>query len=155
MIELKPGITPEHLAELYSDELVSRICDDDQPMYPVFHELATYLSAFVSGRFVGAYLAIRYSACEYEVHTLLMKPATKASRELGRQLLDWCFSDKNVLRVTGYIREGLQSAINHCLKMGFKHEGFRREAVRCSGVPRGIHIMGITRTEWAHHEFNR
>lgn len=149
MIELKPGITPENLAVLYADPFVSRICDDDQPMYPVFHELATYLSAFVDGEFVGAYLAIRYSACEYEVHSLLMKPAKKASRELGRQLLAWCFSDKNVLRVTGYIREGLQSAINHCLKMGFKREGYRHDAVRLNGIPLGIHVMGITRREWA------
>ncbi len=148
MIALSEGITPENLAQIYADPFMSRIADDGQQMYPVFHELAQYLSAWIDGVFVGAYLVIRYSPTEYEAHSLLMRAATKQSRALGALLLEWIFGHDSVLRVTGYIRDGLTSAINHCLLMGFTYEGFRRNAVLYNGIPTGIHILGITRQEW-------
>jgi len=148
MIALSEGITPEHLAQTYTDPLMSRVSDDGQQMYPVFHELAQYLSAWVDDVFVGAYLVIRYSRFEYEAHSLLTTKATLHARKLGALLLEWVFGHDEVLRVTGYIRDGLTSAINHCLRMGFVREGFRRNAVLCNGVPTGIHILGITREDW-------
>ncbi|MNR28899.1 hypothetical protein D3C85_1462480 [compost metagenome] len=63
-------------------------------------------------------------------------------------MLDWVFSQPGVLRVTGYVREGIQTAVNHCLKMGFAYEGFRRDALLVNGEPKGIHILGLTRKEW-------
>lgn len=148
MIALSEGITPEHLAQIYSDPIMSRVADDGQQMYPVFHELAQYLSAWVDDVFVGAYLVIRYSEFEYELHSLLTKKGTRHSRKLCALLLEWTFSHDRVLRATGYIREGLTSMVNHCLRMGFVREGFRRNAVLCNGVPTGIHILGITREDW-------
>ena len=53
------------------------------------------------------------------------------------------------MRLTGYIREGIQTAVNHCLKMGFKYEGFRRDALLVNGELKGIHILGLTRREWS------
>lgn len=149
MIELTEGITDENLAALYADPLISRIGDDDQPAVPVSHPLLKYLSAWVCGQFVGAYIVIEFTAREYEIHSLLMRNATRHSRELGRLVLGWAFRHESIMRVTGYIREGINSAVNHCLKMGFTYEGFRRSALMVDGKPRGVHILGMTREEWS------
>lgn len=148
MISLTEGISTENLAKLYADSFVSRVGDDGRAFYPVFHPLAIYLSAWSSDRFVGAYLVIRFTDFEYEAHSLLMRSATSCSRELGRLFLDWAFSNQAVLRVTGYVREDLHSAKNHCIKMGFSYEGFRRDALLVNGTPKGIHVLGITRKDW-------
>lgn len=148
MVELTEGIRPEHLYILYSDSLISRVGDDDSPAAPVFHPLAKYLSAWVDGEFVGAFLAIRYSECEIEIHNLLTMRAVKHCRVLSRMCLEWVFTRHPVSRVTGYIREGIPSAVNHCRKVGLREEGFRRDAIRVGGKLEGLHVMGITRKEW-------
>lgn len=149
MISLSEGITPENLATLYSDPLIARTGDDHCPAYPVFHPLATYLSAWVDGVFAGAYLIIKFSATEFESHSFLMRSATRSSRAFGSMLLAWVFGNDGVMRLTGYVREGLESARNHCLRMGFKQEGFRRDALLVNGEPKGIYVMGITRKDWS------
>lgn len=149
MISLTEGISPEHLAVLYFDPLIARTGDDYSKAQPVFHPLAVYLSAWIGDWFVGAYLVIRYSDTEYEAHSFLRRPATPYARVFGQLLKDWVFSHVEVLRLTGYVREGLESARNHCLKMGFTQEGFRRDALRVNGQPKGLYVMGITRKEWA------
>ena len=148
MIELTEGITPENLHAIYSSPKNARVGNDGQAMYPVFHPLALYLSAWVNGVFSGAYLTIRYSDFEYEVHSLLSRRAVMQSRNFGRLLLGWVFSHYPVTRCTGYIAEGIESARNHCLNMGFKQEGFRRDAIMVNGKPKGLYVMGITRSEW-------
>lgn len=148
MVSLEEGISLEHLTELYADPFVARIADDDSPFGPVSHPLAAYLSAYVNGAFVGAYLVIRFSEREYEAHSLLMRSATRYSRALGELLIEWVFSHPNVMRLTGYIRQDIMTAVNHCLRMGFGYEGFRRNALMVSGEPMGIHVLGLTREEW-------
>ncbi|MOA45809.1 hypothetical protein D3C78_1682460 [compost metagenome] len=115
---------------------------------PIAHPLVTYLSAFHGDEFIGAYLVVRFSDCEYEAHSLLMRKATPYSRKIGELLIEWVFGHQGVLRLTGYVREGIQTAVNHCLKMGFKYEGFRRDALLVNGEPKGIHVLGLTRKEW-------
>lgn len=146
-IRLSEGISPEHLVDIYTDKFISRIAHDLRPHYPVFSEHAVYVSAFVDGKFVGAYLAIESTQIELEVHSLLKKTATPYSRELGRAFLLWCFSKPYIRRLTGYILEGFESARNHCLKMGFTLEGVKRNAFLISGKPRNVYIMGILREE--------
>lgn len=148
MVALDEGITAENLTRLYADKFVARVQDDGQEFAPISHPLVTYLSASVDGEFVGAYVVVKFSEFECEAHSFLMKSATEYSRALGELLLDWVFSQPGVLRVTGYVREGIQTAVNHCLKMGFTHEGFRRDALLVNGEPKGIHILGLTRKEW-------
>lgn len=148
MIELTEGISGENLAALYADPLIARTGDDDNPAAPVSHPLLKYLSAWVDGQFVGAYIAIEFTRREYELHSLLLRKATRHSRDLGRLVLAWAFGHEHTMRVTGYIREGIESAVNHCLKMGFTYEGFRRDALMVNGEPKGIHILGLTRKEW-------
>jgi hypothetical protein len=148
MVSLEEGITPENLADLYADPLIARIGSDGYPAAPVNHPLVSYLSARVNGEFVGAYIVVRFSRTEYEAHSLLQMKSVRYARAIGSLLIEWVFSHPEVLRLTGYIREGLTSAVNHCLKMGFAYEGFRRDALKVDGLPAGIHILGLTRKEW-------
>lgn len=148
MVSLEEGISVKNLMSLYADPFIHRIGDDGMKVEPIDHPLVTYLSAFRGNEFVGAYIVVRFSDFEYEAHSLLTKKAVPVSRALGCLLIEWVFSHDNVMRLTGYVREGIQTAVNHCLKMGFKYEGFRRDALLVNGEPKGIHVLGLTRREW-------
>ena len=146
-VGLKVGITDEQLNQVYADPYITRVAPDDRSMAPVIHPLATYLSAFVNGRFVGAFLAIRYTQHEIESHALLTRAALRHSRQLGDAFLTWAFM-QDVMRVTAHIYEYLGSAKNYCLKLGFQEEGFRRCAVVKDGRAVGVYTLGIIRQEW-------
>lgn len=146
-VKLTVGITDQHLREVYSDPYVTSIAADGRALKPVSHPLATYLSAWIDNRFVGAFLAIRYTEHEIESHALLTKGALKQSRELGDMFLSWAFQ-QGVMRVTAHVYEYLKSAKNYCLKLGFKEEGFRRCAAVKDGKAVGVYLLGITRQEW-------
>lgn len=141
------GITTEHLYEVYSDSYIARVGHDHRSAAPIFHPNVTYLSAWVGDKFAGAFMSIKQSAVEFELHALLKRASIKHSRELGRAFLAWAFSHP-ILRVTAYIIEGLESAKNYCLKLGFKEEGCRRCACVQDGIVKNVYILGMTREEW-------
>ena len=145
---LTERITAEHLAELYSDKYIQNVEHDDRPAYPVFHPLAQYLSAWSNNEFAGAFLVITQSKYELELHALLKKEFLSKSRELGKECIDWAFSNPEVLRVTAYVIEGLEMAKNYCLKIGFKLEGTRRKACKVNGEIKDVYVMGLIRDEW-------
>lgn len=147
-IFLREGITPEHLQEVYSDPFIARAAHDSRPFQPVNHPLASYLTATVGGNFAGAFLAIRASNFEIDVHALLKQEFAQESRALGLEFLKWAFSIKDVQRVSANICQGLESVRNYCLKLGFKQEGFKRQAVSRHGEIGGIYMMGITKQDW-------
>lgn len=142
------GITEEHLQEVYSDPYITKVGHDHRPAAPIHHPNVTYLSAWVGEVFAGAFLVIKQSAVELELHALLKRSALKYSRMLGIQCLSWAFSQQ-ILRVTAYIIEGLTSAKNYCLKLGFKYEGCRRSACVKDGKILNVDILGMTREEWS------
>jgi hypothetical protein len=142
------GITQEHLQQVYSDSYITKVGHDGRPAAPVEHPLVTYLTARVGDQFMGAFMAIRFSSTEMELHALLHRKAVSHSRELGRAFLSWAFSHP-ILRVTAYIIEGLETAKNYCLKLGMKLEGFRREACLQNGQVKGVYILGMTRADWS------
>lgn len=141
------GISVEHLADVYSDPYIARIRTELREFGPVLHDSAQYLTATVGDEFCGAFLAIRVSSVEIDVHALLKRSAVFHSRELGLEFLRWAFSNP-ILRVTAYIVEGMESVVNYCLKLGFIREGFRRMACVKDGSIRGVHVLGITRFDW-------
>lgn len=142
------GITPEHLQEVYSDPYIARVGHDHRPFAPIYHPIATYLTAKVGCVFAGAFLAIRTSRMEIDVHALIKKDFAKHSRALGRAFVDWAFAQSGVERVSANICEGLESVRNYCMKLGFKQEGFKRRAFAKNGEIGGIYMMGITRQDW-------
>lgn len=143
------GITEEHLKEIYSDSYITKVGNDNRPASPVSHPLVTYLSAWTNNVFSGAFLIVKYSDFEYELHSLLKRAYATESRELGKKCIAWAFSHQSVLRVTAYVTEELKTVINFCKKIGFKHEGIRRDACVKNGHVLDVHILGITRKEWS------
>lgn len=150
MVELliTEGITEEHLQEIYSDPYILNVGHDQRPAAYIDHPNLKYLSAWISGKFAGAFMAIKFNALEYELHSLLKKTSIKYSRYLGKLFIDWAFSHDSVTRVTAYVIEGLGTAKNYCLKLGFIYEGAKRDACIKEGKIRKIHMLGITRAEW-------
>ena len=148
VVAVTEGASTEQLVDVYSDPFVARIAHDHRKHYPVFSPVATYLSAWVDGRFVGLYLAITASEIELDVHVMLKKKAARHSRALGAEFLAWCFSNSMIKRLTGYIPDWIPAARNHSEKMGFKYEGVRRHAHIKDGQPRDLWIMGLLREEW-------
>lgn len=141
------GITEHDLMEVYLDPYITRVGHDHRAAAPIQHPNATYLSAWVGGSFAGAFIAIKQSAVELELHALLKKSALKQSRHLGVACLAWAFAQP-ILRVTAYIIEGLESAKNYCIKLGFKEEGRRRCACVQGGVVKDVYVLGMTRQDW-------
>jgi hypothetical protein len=141
------GITQEHLQEVYSDSYIVRVGHDHRPAAPISHPNVTYLSAWIGNTFAGAFMVIKQSAVELELHALLKRSSIKHSRDLGVACLAWAFGHP-ILRVTAYIIEGLEAAKNYCLKLGFKEEGRRRCACVQGGVVKDVYVLGMTRQDW-------
>lgn len=142
------GITQERLQEVYSDPYIARAQHDHRPFAPICHPLATYLTATVGGVFAGAFLAIRTSSMEIDVHALIKRDFAKHSRALGRAFIVWAFSHPGVERISANVFEGLESVRNYCIKLGLVQEGFKRNAFMKNGVIGGIYMMGITKQDW-------
>lgn len=142
------GITKEHLQQVYSDPYIARVGHDHRPFAPIIHPLVTYLTATVGDMFAGAFMAIRTNSLDMDLHALLKREHVKYSRDLGLAFLAWAFS-QGVERVSAPIIEGLESVRNYCLKLGFKYEGFKRDAVMQNGQLKGVHMLGMTRRDWS------
>jgi len=148
MLAVTEGITKGHLLEVYSDPYITKIGHDHRPAAPIDHPAVTYLSAWVGNTFAGAFMAIRFSPIEIELHALLKRSVLKHSRALGMACLEWAFAQP-IQRVTAYIIEGLESAKNYCIKLGFKEEGRRRVACVQNGMLKDIYVLGMTRMDWS------
>lgn len=148
MLAVTEGITKGHLLEVYSDPYITKIGHDHRPAAPIDHPAITYLSAWVGNTFAGAFMAIRFSPIEIELHALLKRSVLKHSRALGMACLEWAFAQP-IQRVTAYIIEGLESAKNYCIKLGFKEEGRRRAACVQNGMLKDIYVLGMTRMDWS------
>lgn len=147
-LALHPLTDHAALAALYRDPYIARVGHDHRPATPVEHPAAQYVGAHVDGALVGAFLLIESGFIEIDVHALLTRRALPHSRALGRLVLDRIFADRTIERITAYVIEGLTAARNYCLKLGFKAEGFRRAACVQGGVLLGVHMLGMTRSDW-------
>jgi hypothetical protein len=148
MCSVTEGITEEHLQDIYSDTYIARAAHDGRAASPVIHPAVVYLSAWVKGSFAGAFLVVKHSAIDFELHSLLKRQFISSSRELGQHCLAWVFGHESVLRATVYVMEGLESARNYCIKQGFKLEGVKRNACMKNQEAKDIYILGIIREEW-------
>ena len=146
---VKEHITDEQLLEVYADPYINKIGHDHRPASPIHHPQVQYLSAWIDNTFAGAFMAITFSALELELHSLLKKSSLPYSRELGLRFLEWAFTNHPIERVTAYIIEGLTSAKNYCIKLGFKLEGCRRDACMQDGQLKSVYVLGMTRKDWA------
>lgn len=148
LLELQPLSDQGALAPLFLDPYIARVGHDDRPAALIEHPNVHYLGARVDGELVGAFMVIESGFVEVDVHALLTRRALPHSRALGRLCLARAFADPVIERVTAYVIEGLATARNYCLKLGFQVEGLRRNACRQNGRLLGVHVLGITRNEW-------
>jgi len=145
---VQKGISEKNLNDLYADPYIQQVGHDLRPASPVYHPLATYLSAFVNGVFAGAFLLIRAAKNDFEIHSLLKKEFVRHSRALGSMAVEWAFRDPSVNRVTALIVDWLPKAVNFAKKVGFTHEGVKRGGVIKNGKPRDIIMLGMLRSEY-------
>lgn len=127
----------------------ARLAHDDRPPGHIDHPAVSYLAARVRGVLVGVFTCIRVSRIEVDLHVAVLRKALAHARDLGAACLAHIFTrNPAVLRATAYVVEGLETVCNYCRRLGFSHEGFRRDACVKGGRLLGVHIMGITRTDW-------
>jgi hypothetical protein len=148
LLELQPITDLGALAPLFLDPYIARVGHDDRPAAPIDHPHVHYLGACVDGHLVGAFMVIESGFIEVDVHALLTRCALPHSRDLGRLCLAQAFANSVIERVTAYVIEGLTTARNYCLKLGFQIEGMRRSACRQNGRLLGLYVLGMTRNEW-------
>lgn len=120
--------------------------DHRQPGY-ISHPNVRYLAASVDQRLAGFFLVIDHSPIEVELHVVLLPWAAEWSRDLGRACLRHVFRDPDLQRATAQVVEGNHRALNLCRRLGFKHEGTRRNACSRGGLLSDVHMLGITREE--------
>jgi hypothetical protein len=125
-----------------------RITHDHRHPGYINHPSVSYLGAYVLDKLVGVFTVIESGYIELDLHAALKEEALPFSRELGHLCLRHVFADPSLSRVTAYIIEGLATARNYCLKLGFRDEGMRRDACMKDGRLVGVHVLGMTRRDW-------
>lgn len=147
-LSLQPIGAEEVSAVLEDPRISAAISHDDRPAAFIDHPAARYLGAYVNGALAGFFLVIQSGFVEVDLHAAILRRFIAHSRALGRMCLAAVFAEPHVARATAYVIEGLDSAANYCLRLGFVREGFRRAALRKGGRLLGVHVLGITRAEW-------
>lgn len=145
---VKPITNAHTISALYEAPEFQVVAHDHRGAEPVFHPSASYLGAYVQGKLAGLFLIIESGFIEVDLHALILRRFVRQARELGRQCLAHVFANPVIQRATAYVIDGLDSALNYCLKLGFKREGARRDACSIGGVLRPVHVLGITRSDW-------
>lgn len=146
-IAIVPGITPDHLAQVYAHPQMSRTSHDFRAAAPVLSSAALYLSAFVRDELAGAALLVKTCAHEIEVHSLIFPEFVRWSREIWRRVIRWAFEDPAIQRLTAQIPEDLPTVRNLAKRCGFSDEGFKRRAIQRGGIWMGLYILGVTAQE--------
>lgn len=121
-VSIAPGITPEHLAQVYDHPQMSRTGHDFRSAAPVLSGAALYLSAFVREEFAGTALLVKTCAHEIEVHSLLFPEFVRWSREIWHRVIRWAFEDLAIQRLTAMIPEDLPTVRNLAKRCGFSDE---------------------------------
>lgn len=136
------------LGEIYADPYVAKVGHDHRAAEPIVHPAAKYFGAYIDGELCGAFLVIDSGFIEVDVHALLRRSALRESRQLGRMCIDKIFENTEIHRVTAYVIQGLKTAYNYCIRLGFVDEGMRRNACMKGGKLLGVHVLGLTRSDW-------
>ena len=148
MLEIKEVKDLNILDSLFNDPYVSKIGHDHAPLRVINHPSVKYLSARLNDEQVGAFMVVESGFIEFDLHCMLSKKALPHSRDFAKLCLMWAFAHQHIQRVTAYVVEGLESAANFCLKIGFKNEGTRRDACMKNNKLVGVRILGMTRKDW-------
>ena len=147
-LRLKDVGIDDNIRSLYKDKYITdAIKQDNRECIPVRNNLVSYVSTFVDNEFMGAFLFIRYSRYEAEIHSLLKRKALNHSRDLAKLMIDYTFKDKDIMRITTLILSDLNKVKNFVRKLGFTHEGTKRNVTLRNKKCLDVDIFGIIREE--------
>lgn len=96
-----------------------------------------------------------YDHIEVSIHAYIRRSWMRFGRWFVAQSVAYAFASPNVAKVAAQVREGLESAVNCGLKLGFVREGFLRDAVQRDGRLYGVHLLAITRRDYGRIQENR
>ncbi len=145
---VRPIENKDVISALYEAPEFQVVAHDHRGAEPVFAPFAKYLGAYVDGKLAGLFLILESGFIEVDLHAFILRRFVRQARDLGRACLAYVFADGVIQRATAYVIDGLDSAVNYCLKLGFKREGVRRDACLKGGVLRPVHVLCITRADW-------
>ena len=146
MVYIKEGITENDLTYIYNHNSIKKLATDHREAKPIYNEFAVYYSAYNDNKFLGAYLVIKQSELEYEIHILLLPESIKYTRKLSNLILKEIF--KKAHRVTAKIYSNLKTIQNMTARLGFKYEGTMRETYLINGEYIDTIIYGMLKSEF-------
>ena len=146
MVEVTLGITAEHMEEVYSHPSIQKLKTDHSELSPIYNPLVSYYSAWNDGVFVGAFLVVKNTPLDSEIHILLFPSSVRVYRDLCKIVI--MESLKNSNRVTAKVFSDLHSIVNLVKKLGFKYEGRIREMFLQNGIKKDVLIYGLLKSEW-------
>lgn len=146
MVYIQEDISNQNLQYVYSHNSMKKLSTDHRDASPIKHPFAKYYSAFYDNKFLGAYLVLKQSELEYEIHILLLPESIKYTRELSIAMLNETF--KYAHRVTAKIYSNLKTIENMTKKLGFKYEGTIRETHLINGKYVDTIIYGMLKSEF-------
>lgn len=148
MLAVEPLADAEAIERILKDPWIApKITHDGRGAAYIEHPNLDYFGAYAGGKLVGVFMRVRFTAIETEVHAALLREALPHSRELGRLFLDRVFSDEGILRATAHTLGSLKTAVNYCRKLGFVHEGERRNASIQNGRLLPVITLGLLRED--------
>lgn len=149
-LHVTAGVDPQQLAQVYADSrIVAALSRDGNKPQPLVHPLVKYWSAWIEGRFAGAFMTVRQSVADVEVHSLLLRSARRYSRALAAIMMRTLFADPQVRRLTAWVCSDLSLVINFLRRLGFTLEGVRREACSRDGYAVDALMFGLLRPDWS------
>jgi len=98
---------------------------------------------------IGAYKLQRTSSVVYTIHSLIIKEHRKMYSLLAaKAVVHWIVDNLPACRkLECFIPALYKNVINHVLKLGFVHEGTRREAYSKNGEVWDLELFGLTYEE--------
>lgn len=145
MVKVTLGITDEHLNEVYSHPSIQKLKTDHSDLSPIIHPLVSYYSAWNNSVFVGAFLVIKNTPIDSEIHIFLLPKSIRVYRDLCKAVI--LEELKNSNRITAKIFSDMHSIENMVKKIGFKYEGKIREMFMQNGVKKDVLIYGLLKSE--------
>lgn len=145
---VKPITDPAAIRAVITDPwIAAKVRHDHREPDYIAHPDVEYLGCYDGEELAGVFMLI-HDYIEVTVHAYIRRRWTAHGRAWGRLVLAHCFDKPHVQRVAAPILEGLESAVNYCLKLGFKREGFARCAAYKGGQLIGVHLLAITREDF-------
>ena len=108
-----------------------------------------YLLVEEEGEPIGLYIVHRDSMVSHKVHAnILTEYRPKYSNKSAQDLIEWVFSNTDIVKLNAEIPYKYQNVISFTEKAGFTIEGIRRHAYLKDGVVYDVALLGLMKGDW-------